>query len=61
MSRVILTPEQFKKQMQAIFDNEGFDKELAHMDADEFMCDVLTSLGYGEGVEIFKSAPKWYA
>lgn len=29
--------------------------------ADKLMCDVLTQLGYGEGVEIFKNAPKWYA
>jgi hypothetical protein len=25
------------------------------------MCDLLESLGYAEGVEIFRRAEKWYA
>ena len=36
------------------------DPEVAHYKADELMCELLTELGFGEGVEIFKEMGKWY-
>ncbi len=54
-----MTPEEFEVKMAQIFD-EG-DTEEAHENADALMCEVLKSLGYGEGVEIFEEMPKWYA
>lgn len=37
------------------------DVEVMHKEADRLMCEVLTSLGYGDGVRIFYNMPKWYA
>ena len=39
----------------------GSDLEATHLQADKLMCALLTELGYGEGIEIFKNADKWYA
>ena len=36
------------------------DEEEAHMMADELMCNLLETLGYGKAVKIFKNMPKWY-
>ena len=61
----MLTPEEFKKQMDRIFPmyghDTGSDLEATHLQADKLMCALLTELGYGEGIEIFKNADKWYA
>lgn len=35
--------------------------EVAHYKADMVMCELLSELGYGDGVEIFKDMFKWYA
>lgn len=37
------------------------DIELAHLDADDILCDVLTQLGYKELVDLYKKVDKWYA
>ena len=58
----MLTPEEFKQQMQDFFsDGSDNDCESSHIQADKLMCSLLTELGYGEGIEIFKNADKWYA
>lgn len=41
-------------------EKEG-DLEETHMQMDALMCETLESIGYEEGVRIFKEAPKWYA
>lgn len=56
---MILTPEEFKLHMTAIC--QSGDIEAEHVDADWLMCDLLTQLGYGEGVEIFLDSERWYA
>lgn len=53
------SPEVFKESMERI--NDGHDTESKHVIADEYMCELLTALGYGEGVEIFKNMDKWYS
>jgi len=37
------------------------DIEFAHMEADQILCDLLTTLGYGDVVEEFEKLDKWYA
>ena len=54
-----LTPQEFADQMREIC-NSG-DEEALHVSADNLLTDVLTSLGYGDGVAIFNRTPKWYA
>ena len=54
-----MTPEEFKEKMKNIWDK--YDEEDGHDLADRLMCDVLRQLGYGEGVEIFEEADKWYS
>ena len=56
---LIVSPEEFKRAMQAFSD--GTDTERDHGDADALMCQILESLGYGEGVKIFRKMGKWYA
>lgn len=40
--------------------NSG-DTEVAHLDADAILCDVLTQLGYKELVDLYEKVKKWYA
>jgi hypothetical protein len=54
-----ITPEEFRNRMETI--SENYDVECGHSDMDDLMCEVLRSLGYGEGVDIFEKAEKWYA
>ncbi|MCR8982653.1 hypothetical protein P4V86_19365 [Brevibacillus laterosporus] len=56
-----MTPDEFEKRMKEIFPKGSYDEEIAHQKADELMCDLLRSLGYGSGVEVFEKASKWYA
>ena len=57
-----MSPQDFYDLMREMHDTftDG-DEETVHVAMDELMCDVLEYLGYGEGVEIFKNTPKWYA
>lgn len=57
----ILTPEEFAERMRKIPEiNGAFDHEANHIDADTLICDLLKSLGYREGVQIFKKMEKYY-
>lgn len=66
MGQRVLTPDEFAIAMMqiktgTIYDEGLYDEENQHIDADELMCDVLRSLGYGDGIDIFDSMHKWYA
>lgn len=37
------------------------DPEIAHVNADEVLCELLKSLGFSDVVKEFKKVPKWYA
>ena len=37
------------------------DKEVAHAEADDILCDLLDSMGYKDVVKEFRKIPKWYA
>lgn len=63
-----MTPEEFAEKMQKARETTGFifgtevpDIETAHENMDDLMCQVLRDLGYGEGIDIFCNADKWYA
>lgn len=52
-----MPPEEFKNKIKEIFDTC---KEEGHQYADNLMCDLLISLGYEEGINIFLNSDKWY-
>ena len=57
-----ITPAEFADKMRAIYpENIRQDLEGPHCDADRLMMELLTSLGYGDGVNIFAESDKWYA
>ena len=37
------------------------DQENAHADADDVLCSILQSLGYGDVVDEYKKVDKWFA
>ena len=37
------------------------DREVAHIDADDVLCQLLTSLGYKDVVTAYHNISKWYA
>jgi hypothetical protein len=39
----------------------SWDTEVAHQDADDIICELLTKLGYQEVVDEYEKVPKWYA
>lgn len=55
-----LTPEEFKEAIKKEIETNG-DEEGRHSTLDRMLCDLLTSLGYGEGVKLYDDADKWYA
>lgn len=40
---------------------DRWDIEMAHSNADDILCELLTKLGFKEVVETFKKIEKWYA
>ena len=65
----VLTPKEFAKAMKDISDKlvnppkdrPYYDEEYGHAEMDDLMCDLLRSLGYGDGVDIFENTDKWYS
>ena len=61
-----MTPAAFEDAMRDIvkgseYGDGKFSPETFHINADELMCKVLTSLGYEAGVKIFENTEKWYS
>lgn len=56
--RVPLTPEEFKEAMIECKSDD--DNEMAHINMDRIMVDLLEDLGYGAGITVFDEQPKWY-
>lgn len=54
-----MPPDEFRDRMAAIFENGKPEED--HGDADKLLCEVLRSLGYGDGVQEFESGHKWYS
>ncbi len=56
-----VTPAEFEDRMTDCAEEGIRDPELAHIHADELMCEVLTQLGYGKGIEMFNKVQRWYS
>ncbi|MBO7451087.1 MAG: hypothetical protein J6U54_12050 [Clostridiales bacterium] len=59
-----ISPDEFVSQLKAIkkkWYNERIDEEVCHIEMDELLCKTLSSLGYDEGIKLFRTTPKWYA
>lgn len=56
-----ITPDDFEKKMTELNEKYSDDPELCHQYMDELMMELLESLGYTAGVDIFNNAHKWYA
>lgn len=66
-----VSPDKFKELMQSIknykyrgiysYDDKITNPEGSHYTADALMCDLLSSLGYEDGIEIFRNMDKWYS
>ena len=55
----IMTPEEFEQKMIELSMMD--DKQDRHEAGDSLMQEMLTQLGYGEGVKVFEEFDKWYA
>lgn len=56
----LYTPEEFADEMRRIVANNIDDAENRHCALDDTMTELLISLGYEEGVEIFWDTTKYY-
>ena len=54
-----MTPEGFARKMKEIASND--DIETCHELADNLMMELLSSLGYSEGVNVFDQMDKYYS
>lgn len=55
----ILSPKEFAEKMNEAAKQE--DIEYAHIEMDNLMAELLRSIGYQDGIDIFEDAEKWYA
>jgi len=51
--------EKYMKRMKEAGNNG--DIEVAHIDADGILCELLIELGYGKLIELYNEVDKWYA
>lgn len=54
------TPAEFERHLREILDRTDSEEDR-HIDMDEYICKTLESLGYTDGVRVFRTTPKWYA
>lgn len=54
-----MTREDALKKLRELRDNT--DQEMAHVYADDVLCDLLKSLGYEDIVDEYENIDKWYA
>ncbi len=58
-----MTPKEFYETIKYWSENCKTSGQIEdnHRAADRLMCEILTELGYGEGVKVFEDMKKWYA
>lgn len=61
MDEKIMTPEEFYEEMLRLKMEYSDDEELVHINMDGVMLELLRSLGYGAGCDVFDSTSMWYA
>ena len=57
----VITPEDFRMQMLKIKNDKGQWAEEAHIHMDQLMCETLISLGYKDGIDIYRGQEKYYS
>lgn len=55
------TPDEFMEHTKEIVEMYKDDIERCHIELDSYVSEVMESLGYKEGIRIFRTVPKWYA
>ena len=58
MEKEVIIKEAIEKMKECVNND---DTEVAHINADAVLCDVLTQLGYKELVDLYEKVKKWYA
>ena len=56
-----MKPKEFRNEMIVLSEMYPNDPEAFHYYADELLCALLRELGYGEGIDVFDAAGKWYS
>lgn len=56
-----MNPQEFYKRMLDLKNDFAGDEEAVHTCMDNLMCELLSILGYGDGIEVFNETNKWYA
>lgn len=56
----IITPKEFENRMKEVLDENKEWIEGGHEDMDALLCEVLKSLGYEDGIDLYLNADKWY-
>ena len=56
---IIMTKEKAIETLQML--QQSHDTELAHIDADDVLCELLKSLGYEDVVSEYQKVDKWFA
>lgn len=57
----IFTPKEFADKMRELKEKYADDLEERHISMDDLMLDLLTSLGYIEGCQVFADTKLWYS
>lgn len=57
----ILTPKEFADKMRELKKEYSDDLEERHILMDELMLDLLITLGYIEGCQVFADTKMWYS
>lgn len=61
MDNKVMTPEEFYQEMLRLQTEYKDDEELVHICMDNRMLELLRSLGYGAGCDVFENTSMWYA
>lgn len=56
-----LSPTVFKNCLIELHERFSDDEEVCHIKMDDVLCKQLESLGFEDGIEIFRGTKKWYA
>lgn len=56
-----MTPDEFRDRMAEIVNRDSGDPETLHLEADTLCWDVLTGLGYRDGIDLLNDVTLWYA
>lgn len=56
-----MNPKEFYEKMLQLKNDFGGDEEAVHINMDNLICELLSVLGYGDGVEVFNETGKWYS